>query len=145
MSNLTAAPPAGKMLLPSCALFGAALVLFGVLLSPPAEILRGLYTIITTEDVLITDYIAIAGIGAAFVNAGLVTLVSVVLLKAVNDPVNGATLVTVGLMAGFSLFGKNIVNIWPILTGTALYALFKRETCAHHVNVALRATALLPH
>ena len=144
MPNLTAAPSASKTLLPSCALFGAALVLFGVLLSTPAEILRGLYVILTTEDVLITDYIAIAGMGAAFVNAGLVTLISVILLKAVNDPVNGATLVTIGLMAGFSLFGKNIVNIWPILTGTALYALFRRETFAHHVNVALRATALSP-
>ena len=78
MPNLTAAPSAGKTLLPSCALFGAALVLFGVFLSTPAEILRGMYVILTTEDVLITDYIAIAGMGAAFVNAGLVTLISVI-------------------------------------------------------------------
>ena len=144
MPDLTAAPPASKTLLPSCALFGAAMVLFGVFLSTPEEILRGMYVLLTTEDVLITDYIAIAGMGAAFVNAGLVTLASVVILKAVNDPVNGATLVTVGLMAGFSLFGKNIANIWPILTGTAMYAVLKRETFAHHVNVALRATALSP-
>ena len=144
MSSLTAAPSAGKTLLPSCALFGAALVLFGVFQSPPEEILRGMFIILTSEDVLITDYIAIAGMGAAFVNAGLVTLVSVAILKAVNDPANGATLVTVGLMAGFSLFGKNIVNIWPIIIGTALYALFKREPFARHVNVALRATALSP-
>ena len=144
MPNLTAAPPANRMLLPSCALFGAALVLFGVLQSAPEEILQGMHVIFTTEDVLITDYIAIAGIGAAFVNAGLVTLASVVILKAVNDPVNGATLVTIGLMAGFSLFGKNIVYMWPIIIGTALYALFKREPFARHVNVALRATALSP-
>lgn len=144
MSDLTAAPHAGKTLLSSCALFGAALVLFGAFQSAPEEILRGLYTILTTEDVLITDYIAVAGTGAAFVNAGLVTLISVVILKAVNDPVNGATLVTIGLMAGFSLFGKNVVNIWPILTGTAVYALMRRETFARHVNVALRATALSP-
>ena len=144
MPNLTAAPSAGKTLLLSCALFGAALALFGVFLSTPEEILRGMYVILTTEDVLITDYIAVAGMGAAFVNAGLVTLFSVLILKLVNDPVNGATLVTVGLMAGFSLFGKNIVNIWPILIGAALYALFKREPFARHANVALRATALSP-
>ena len=132
------------ILLPGGALFGALLVLFGLCQDTPAGILRGMGVILTTEDVLITDYIAIAGMGAAFVNAGLVTLISVLLIKLVKDPVNGATLVTLGLMAGFSLFGKNILNIWPIMAGTGLYALLKGETFAHHVNRALRATALSP-
>ena len=132
------------ILLPGGALFGALLVLFGLCQDTPAGILRGMGVILTTEDVLITDYIAIAGMGAAFINAGLVTLISVLLIKLVKDPVNGATLVTLGLMAGFSLFGKNILNIWPILAGTGLYALLKGETFAHHVNLALRATALSP-
>lgn len=133
-----------QILLPGGALFGAALALFGFFQDTPAEIFQGLRTILTHEDVLITDYIAIAGMGAAFVNAGLVTLVSVLLLKLVRDPVNGATLVTIGLMAGFSLFGKNILNIWPILAGTGLYAVLKGETFAHHINLALRATCLSP-
>ena len=132
------------ILLPGGALFGALLVLFGLCQDTPAGILRGMGVILTTEDVLITDYIAIAGMGAAFVNAGLVTLISVLLIKLVKDPVNGATLVTLGLMAGFSLFGKNILNIWPIMAGTGLYALLEGETFAHHVNLALRATALSP-
>ncbi len=139
-----AEPPRYQILLPICALFGVMLVLFGIFQSTPEELFRGMYAILTEEDVLITDYIAIAGMGAAFVNAGLVTLISVLLLKLVNDPLNGATLVTIGLMAGFSLFGKNILNIWPILTGTAIYATLKRETFAHHINLALRATALAP-
>lgn len=49
------------------------------------DILSGLYTIFTMEDVLITDYIAVAGIGAAFVNAGLVTLVSAAILWKWDD------------------------------------------------------------
>ena len=133
-----------KAMLPASALFGAALMLFGFFQDTPAGVFQGLRTIVTHEDVLITDYIAIAGMGAAFVNAGLVTLISVLILRLVGDPVNGATLVTLGLMAGFSLFGKNIVNIWPILVGTAAYAVLKQETFAHHVNLALRATALSP-
>lgn len=132
------------LLLAGGALFGALLVLFGFCQDAPADILRGLWAILTQEDVLITDYIAIAGMGAAFVNAGLVTLISVLILKLVRDPVNGATLVTFGLMAGFSLFGKNILNIWPILVGTGLYAVLKGETFAHHVHLALRATCLAP-
>lgn len=133
-----------QTLLPASALFALVLIAFGFWQSTPEEIFSGLYTIVTNEDVLITDYIALAGMGAAFVNAGLVTLISVLILKLVHDPVNGATLVTIGLMSGFSLFGKNVLNIWPILVGTAAYAVLKEERFAHHVNLALRATALSP-
>ena len=142
MSRTT--PRRNATLLPASALFGAALVVFGLCQAPFAEILSGLHTIVTVEDVLITDYIAVAGAGAAFVNAGLVTLVSVLILRAADDPANGATLVTIGLMSGFSLFGKNIVNMWPCLLGTMLYALVKKEGFTKHVNLALRGTALAP-
>ena len=133
-----------SILLPACALFGLTLVLFGLCQAAPSEIWAGLRTIVAVEDVLITDYIALAGMGAAFVNAGLVTLASTALLWLTKDPLNGATLVTIGLVSGFSLFGKNIVNMWPILFGTALYAMVKKERFALHVNLALRATALSP-
>ncbi len=140
----TVVPRYHRAILPGSAVFGLALVLFGMTQAGPRETLEGLAAIIRAEDVLITDYIAVAGVGPAFVNAGLVTLVTVLILKLVGDPLNGATIVTVGLMAGFSLFGKNIANIWPIIIGTGLYALLRRETFARHVNVALRATALAP-
>lgn len=129
---------------PAAALFGLLLVLFGLLQAPFPDIMDGLKQIIVTQDVLITDYIALAGLGAAFVNAGLVTLICVIILYLVDDTANGNTLVTVGLMAGFSLFGKNIANIWPIMIGTALYALLKREHLARYVDVSMRATALAP-
>ncbi len=98
----------------------------------------------TTEDTLITDYLQIGGIGAAFVNAALVTAASVLLLAHSDETPNGYTLVAVGLMAGFSLFGKNIANIWPIIAGTWLYAKLQREPFGKYVSVALLATALAP-
>lgn len=133
----------GPLLL-SSAVFGLGLILFGLVQDTPREILAGLWNIITHEDVLITDYIASAGMGAAFVNAGLVTLITAGILYVLNEPPNAPLLVTVGLMAGFSLFGKNFVNMWPILFGTALYALVKREPFSRYVHVGLRATALSP-
>ena len=137
-------PQRNPVLLPAAALFGVVLVVFGFFQAPPAEIWSGMYTIFTVEDVLITDYIAVAGMGAAFVNAGLVTLASTVILRVWDESPNGATMVTIGLMSGFSLFGKNIVNMWPIFFGTVLYALLKREPFSRHVNLALRGTALAP-
>ena len=91
--------------------FALLMIVTGLVFGTPSDILPGLYRIIITEDTLITDYIEIAGIGAAFINAALVLMISVGILVLSKDVVNGFTIAECGLMAGFALFGKNIVNI----------------------------------
>lgn len=120
------------------------IILLGVLLDDPRNIPIGLYHIVTMQDLLITDYVSIAGVGAALVNSGLVMILSICLIKLSKDPFNGFTMVEMGLMAGFSLFGKNILNIWPIILGTWLYAKYQREPFSKHASVALLATSLAP-
>ena len=120
------------------------LMLLGVALDDPANILPGLYHIVTMQDLLITDYVHIAGVGATLINSGLVMILSILIIKLSGDPFNGFTLVEMGLMAGFSLFGKNILNIWPILLGTWLYAKYQKEPFAKYASVGLLATSLAP-
>jgi len=122
----------------------AALIVLGLVLDGPTAVLDGMKTILFTPDNLFTDYIASAGLGAALVNCGLVSLFSLFLLYLDGDPLNGFTLVTMGLMSGFSLFGKNIVNMIPILLGVWVYAKVKKERFGKFTNVALVATALSP-
>lgn len=124
--------------------YAAALLLAGVVFDDPANIGPGLWRIITMQDVLITDYIQIAGPGAAFVNASLVTLASLAILYFTKDPCNGFTIAEVGLMSGFAFFGKNIFNIWPIILGTWWYARLRKEPFAKYSAVSLLATALSP-
>lgn len=116
----------------------------GFLMDTPANILAGLKTIVFTESALITDYILLAGPGAALVNAALVTAISICILYFSQDIFNGMTLVVLGLMAGFSLFGKNFLNIWPILLGSWLYSRLRRESFGVYSNIGLMATALSP-
>lgn len=137
-------PRRNAALLPAGAAFGVFLILYGLMQTDLPHLFQGLSTLLLHEDVLITDYIFLSGIGPAFVNAGLVTLVSVAIFYLVGETPNGSTLVTLSLMAGFSLFGKNILNIWPIMIGTALYACVKREPLCKYVNVAMLATSLAP-
>ena len=125
-------------------LFSLGLILMAVLLDDPKNILPGIKLILTSQDVLITDYIALAGPGAAFVNAGLVTLLSLGLKWLTDEPHNGSDIVDIGLMAGFALFGKNILNIWPIILGAFLFTKLKREPFSKFVSVALLATSLSP-
>lgn len=124
--------------------FAALLAAAGFLLDSPANILAGLKTIVLTEDALITDYVLVAGPGAALVNSALVSAITICVLYLSKDVLNGMTLVVMGLMAGFSLFGKNFVNIWPILLGTWLYPKYRKEPFGPYANIGLMATALAP-
>ena len=124
--------------------FAVLLILFGIIAGGKQGIWGGLKTILLSEGVLITDYIALAGIGPAFINAGLVMLASVFVLHTAGVPANGFMMCIAGLMAGFALFGKNIANIWPIIFGTWLYAKVKKEPFKNFVSVALLSATISP-
>ena len=124
--------------------YAVLLLIAGLLMGDPRQALDGLSKIVLTEDALITDYVLVAGPGPALINSGLVTLISVFILHTSRIPFNGMTSVVIGLMSGFSLFGKNFVNIWPILFGTWLYAKSRKEPFGKYAPIGLMATALAP-
>ena len=132
------------VIFPATLIFSGGLMFLGLFMEAPMDILRGLWHIVTMQDLLITDYVLIGGPGAALMNAGIVTAISIFLIKLSGDPFNGFTIVEMGLMAGFSLFGKNFLNIWPIILGTWLYAKYQREPFSKHAAVSLLATSLAP-
>jgi len=119
-------------------------VIFGFFFDSPMGILQGLFNIIIEPDFLITDYFGVGGIGAAFVNSGLVTLVAVLMLYRLNIDITGAAISTIWLMSGFALFGKNILNIWFIILGVWLYALYQKDKFVKYVYIALLGTTLAP-
>lgn len=142
-SRLGAAPSGGRTLA-LFALFAASFVVFGLLASPLPEIARGLAAIWFSRDTLITDYIGLGGMGAAFVNAGLLALLFCALYRRSGAPVTGASLACLFLTLGFALFGKNLLNVWFIPAGVWLYARFRRESFASHINTAFFGAALAP-
>lgn len=119
-------------------------VIFGLIVDGPINVFNGLMAIVLSPDILITDYVAVGGIGAAFVNAGLVTLLSIALLIIIGIKPNGSTLMSLWLMAGFSFFGKNILNVWPIIFGVWLYSKYKKEPFLNYSLIALLGTSLAP-
>lgn len=125
-------------------LFPLVFVLFGFIVDPPETIVRGLIAILTSRDTLITDYIGLGGMGAAFVNAGLLTLMAIAVYYFSEAPIGGAAVACLFLVLGFGLFGKNILNVWFIVLGVYLYARYKKEPFASHINVAFFGAALAP-
>lgn len=116
----------------------------GMMVQPLEEIGPGLARLIQEPDFLITDYFVVGGIGAAFLNAGVLTLVSIGLIYFLGMEMTGHTITSVCLMFGFSLFGKNLLNIWAILMGVFLYAKYHKTSAAQYLYIGLYGTSLSP-
>ena len=123
--------------------YGAAFVVFGLVLDGPGAVLRGLVEIVTTRDALLTDYFG-SGVGAGCVNAGLLMLCAVFVYYRAGVKIAGPAIACLFLVLGFGLFGKNLLNIWMIVFGVYLYARFKGEPFAVHANTAFFGAALAP-
>lgn len=124
--------------------YASAFVVFGLLMDSPSEIIKGLLTIIRTPDVLITDYIALVGMGATFVNAGLLTLISIYILYRLEINISGVSIAAIFLMTGFALFGKNLFNVWLIILGVYLYAKVQKDKFSKYIYIALFGTSMAP-
>ena len=115
-----------------------------LLLASPKELAQGMATIVLTRDALVTDYFKLAGFGAAFLNAGLVMGLAILLIRRQKIPFTGLTMAVLFINAGFALFGKNPVNVLPMLLGTWLYAKFHRAGMNRYIYTALFGSCLAP-
>lgn len=125
-------------------LYTISFVVIGVFLQTPGELLAGLKQIFASNGILISDYMVIGGVGAALVNGGLVGLIGFTLLKINKVPMVGASIAAIFTMVGFAFFGKNILNILPIIFGVYLYSRYMGKEFRVFIYPALYGTALAP-
>lgn len=114
------------------------------LFASPNEIFQGMKVIIQSRDALITDYFELAGYGPAFFNAGIMMLISMALIEYGKLPYTGMTLAVIFISVGFGFWGKNPINIIPIIFGTWVYAAAHNAKFSRYVYTALFATCLAP-
>lgn len=125
-------------------IFPISLIIMSLVFDSPSEIIRGLYRIIVSPSVLIADYIEIGGIGAAFMNAGILMLSSVLLSYFLNFDLNGPLIASIFTFGGFAFMGKNIVNVLPIFLGGYIYSKYKKIEFKSMLIVVMFATTLAP-
>lgn len=120
------------------------LLILSLIIDNPITAFKNLQTILITPDGLITDYISVGGYSGAFLNSSLVSLLSLFIFDVLKLKYNGTSIATFFLMTGFSLFGKNILNILPILLGVYLFALYKKESFKRYIYIAFFGTSFSP-
>jgi len=120
------------------------LVVAAVIAEPSLELLVGLWKIMTHEAGLITDPIATGGLGAALLNTGLVLACGIALARFNKLPFTGATISCLLMATGFSMIGKNILNIQPLLLGGWLFARFSGEGFERYVYLSFSGACMAP-
>ena len=96
----------GKEIRTFCVLSVMLLFVTAFLFDTPQGIARGMKLIVVSRDILITDYFALAGYGAAFFNAACMMLIAMVLIAVVKLPYTGLTIASVFISAGLDCGGK---------------------------------------
>ena len=120
------------------------LAVFAVIAQPDMSLLTGFWEIQISEAGLITDPMAVGGVGAAMLNAALVLALSIQLSWWLNLPCTGVSLACLFMMAGFAMLGKNVLNILPIVLGGWLYSEYKDEPFSKYIYLTLFGTCLSP-
>ena len=137
-------PCSRERMLAIMALFPLAFIVAAFMLDAPATLFDGLLAILRSRDTLTTDYMGLGGIGAALLNAGLLALLAIAIYWRSGAVIGGAAVACLWLVLGFGLFGKNLLNVWGIVLGVALYARYQGEPFAKHINTAFFGAALAP-
>lgn len=119
-------------------------IIFGLTQDTPKEIILGLQSILSNPDTLVSDYFGVGGIGASFVNSGLLTLMFLFMLYKMKHRAHGVTIAGILTISGFALFGKNLLNVWFVVFGVYLYSRYQKDNFSKYLVVALFGTALAP-
>ena len=111
-----------------------------------ADAFSGLLRVMTSSEKLVTDVLAdqMGGLGGGLLSVGLVGLISWAVLKFSGAKIGGASFGAYFLMLGLGFYGKNPLNILPVLLGSFLYAKVKKVSFGSVANMGLFACALAP-
>ncbi|SET63316.1 Protein of unknown function [Natronincola peptidivorans] len=120
------------------------ILLAAFVFNSPNEILQGISSIVVAPSILVTDYMAVGNIGAAFFNSGILMLSAIFIAKHNKVNMNGPVIAAVLTIGGFALFGKNIYNVWAIIFGVYLHSVFQKEKFSKFILIAFFGTALGP-
>ena len=104
----------------------------------------GLWDIMSGTCKISTNYFAMGGYAATFLNMGLVGLICTALCFLPGAKPNNVTTLGVLLTIGFGSWGINPLNMIPTILGVCLFCLVKKEKLGAMSNAMLYSTGIAP-
>ena len=126
------------------AFFSAAFFIGAICMPDRAEMFTGLWQILSQPSKLTSNYFAIGGYSATFLNMSLVGFICLGLFAVFFGTPNNASTLAFILTVGFGSWGINMLNIWPTFFGVIFYGLVKKDKQGGLVNAMLFSTGIAP-
>jgi len=104
----------------------------------------GLWSILTGTCKISTNYFALGGYAATYLNMGLVGLFCTLLCCLPGAKPNHVTTLGVLLTIGFGSWGINPLNMIPTILGVCVFCLVKKEKLGAMSNAMLYSTGIAP-
>lgn len=104
----------------------------------------GLWEIISSPCKISTNFFALGGYAATFLNMGLVALILLGIFVLTRATVNNVSTLAFLLTVGFCSWGIHVLNMWPTILGVLLYGAVKKEKPAGLANAMLFSTGIAP-
>ena len=108
------------------------------------QMLTGLWNILSQPSKLTSNYFAMGGYAATFLNMALVGTACLSLFVLFKASANNASTLAFILTVGFGSWGINILNMWFSIFGVMLYGVVKKEKFGSLVNAMLFSTGIAP-
>ncbi len=109
-----------------------------------SQMLSGLWQIVSQPSKLTSNYFAMGGYAATFLNMALVAASCLALFCLFKTTVNNVSTLAFILTLGFGSWGINILNMWFSIFGVMLYGIVKKEKLGGLVNAMLFSTGIAP-
>lgn len=124
--------------------FTAAFLIAAVCMPDRAQMLSGLWQIISQPSKISTNDFALGGYASTFLNMGLVALCFLLLMVVTKAQPNNVTTLAFILTLGFSSWGITVLNIWPTILGVVVYSLVRKEKLGANINAMMFSTGIAP-
>ena len=121
-----------------------AFLIASVFMPDRGTMFTGLWKILSGTCKISTNYFALGGYAATYLNMGLVGLVCTGLCCLPGSKPNNVTTLGVILTIGFGSWGINPLNMIPTVLGVCLYCAVKKEKLGAMSNAMLYSTGIAP-
>ena len=126
------------------ACFIVAAVVTALIMPDQKDIFSGLVEILMGTCKVSTNYFALGGVPATFLNMGLVGIFCALLCCLPGAKPNNVTTLGFILTVGFGSWGINPLNMIPTVLGVVVYALVKKEKLGVNANAMMYSTGIAP-
>lgn len=109
-----------------------------------SDIIKNFLLILTSPCKLVTDYFALGGIAATFLNASLCGFACNLMMRISCKNICASTIAGYFLVIAHCFFGLNLFNMWPTILGVFIFCKVTKRSFGENLNIAMVSTALGP-